>query len=258
MDECGSTSLNAKQSDFGVFALSAVIIPASRYETVDRRWKAWKTEVWGDPKRRIHEPELRKSRGAFWFEGRTARQNEVRESLSDVLRELDFMLITVVVHRDEYFALHGRDPIDASLPLSVYHMVLDFMSERLVRALHDCFDNARGHLVAEARGPLEDAQLQQEFARLHIDGTSYVSGSWFRQQLQPGIQFGTKPECITGLELADLAARPCAEKVLAPDRTPPRWPEFREKLCSLQRTKHSPLGLKIVPWDDKYVDIWKS
>jgi hypothetical protein len=130
--------------------------------------------------------------------------------------------------------------------------------ERIVMILEGQFNGSRAFVYAEARGPLEDALLQHEYVRLQLDGTSYVSPSWFRHQLTPAILFRTKKDNVTGLQIADLLARPCGEKVLNLPTTPNRWLDFRTKLCPGQETAHSILGLKIVPWHDRYEDIGKS
>ena len=137
-------------------------------------------------------------------------------------------------------------------------MSLDFLAERLAIILDQQFDGARAQIVAEARGPAEDALIQHEFARLHLDGTSYVGPSYFRQQFCPGIQFEKKTANIMGLQLADLLARACGDKVVNPATEPARWPEFRDKLCGGIETKHSILGLKIMPWRAEYSALWKS
>lgn len=62
-----------------------------------------------------------------------------------------------------------------------------------------------------------------------------------------------KVDNSTGLQLADLLARPVGEKVADPSSQPDRWTTFRDKLCPGTETKNSPLGLKIVPWNEKYV-----
>ena len=124
--------------------------------------------------------------------------------------------------------------------------------------LESQFNCASAHIIAEARGSREDALLQYEYVRLLLDGTSYISPSWFRQQLTPAIEFRTKEDNCSGLQIADLLARPCGEKIINNLSTPDRWPEFREKLCLGQETAHSILGLKIVPWHERYIDIWKS
>jgi hypothetical protein len=138
-------------------------------------------------------------------------------------------------------------------------MSLDFLFERIVMVLDTRFKGGKAKVIAESRGPKEDALLQYEFARLHLEGTSYISAAWFRQQLHPGIHFEAKGGTYaTGLQLADLAARPVAEKVANVAGQPDRWPEIRHKLCPGIETKNSILGLKILPWDPIFTDLWKS
>jgi hypothetical protein len=137
-------------------------------------------------------------------------------------------------------------------------MTLDFLAERVVMALDKQFGGARARMLAESRGPYEDALLQYEFARLHLDGTAYIAKGWFRQQLHPGVEFHPKTDNSTGLQLADLVARPIAEKVVNPTSTPDRWPEVKAKLCQGKETKNSILGLKVTPWRERYKDLWKS
>ena len=74
----------------------------------------------------------------------------------------------------------------------------------------------------------------------------------------PGILFHRKEDYLPGLEVADLLARPCGEKVLDPESEPDRWAELSPKLCSRRETAHSPLGLKIVPWDNDFENLIKS
>jgi Protein of unknown function (DUF3800) len=253
LDECGSHELSAPDP-YPVFALSAVIVPEADYSNLDARWKGWKAEVLGQHDAIVHEPTVRNRLGPFG--GSDGPQ--VIEKLTRELGELDFTGIICAVHRANYIADFGLGPLDESLPAHVYLMTLDFLLERVVMALDTVFGGARAEVVAESRGPREDALLQYEFARLHLDGTSYIAPGWFRQQLAPGVVFRSKGANITGLQLADLIARPVADKVADPNSTPPRWPEVRRKLCVGQETKHSILGLKVLPWREEYEDLWKS
>ena len=237
--------------------MAAAIISQDHLDTVDSQWKAWKIDALGADKI-LHEPMVRRGDGAFWFNGDRRRREKARESLAASLRPLDFTGIACVVDRQRYESTYGEAAMNASLPRHLYLMALDFLMERVVMALDSQFGSAIGQVLAESRGPKEDAVFQAEFVRLFLDGTSYVSASWFRHQLIPGIEFHSKEDNLTGLQLADLLARPCAEKVLNPDSTPDRWPEFRDKLCQEQETLHSILGLKIVPWEDSFDGVWKS
>jgi len=253
LDECGSHDL-ASSDPYPVFALSAVIVLDDGYTNLDVRWQGWKAQVLGQHDAIVHEPMIRNKLGPFGGPGGPA----VVESLRRELGDLDFTAIVCAVHRINYVAAHGVSRLDESLPAHTYLMTLDFLAERIVLALDSVFGGARAQLVAESRGPKEDALLQYEFARLHLDGTSYIAPGWFRQQLEPGVVFQTKKANSTGLQLADLIARPVADKVGDPTSDPPRWQEARAKLCAGQETKHSILGLKILPWRDEYEDLWKS
>ncbi len=252
IDECGSHSLSPDA--FPAFALAAVIVRESDWPAFDEKWRAWKTRAFGTDSVIVHEPDVR--RGDWPFGG--DQRNEVLAGLSAVISELEFSAVVNVVRRDAYMSSYGAAALDESLPAHLYLMSLDFVLERLALTLDTEFNGGKAHLIAESRGPKEDALLQHEFARLLLQGTSYISPSWFRQQLNPGITFESKgARFSSGLQVADLLARPCAEKVVKPDSEPERWPEFRSKLCQGRETKNSILGLKIVPWDDAFADIWR-
>jgi hypothetical protein len=257
VDECGSHTLKAKEP-FKAFSLAAVIIRDSVAREVDRKWKRWKRDYLGSADKLVHEPDIRRGRSSFWCDGDSAQRARAVATLESIIDRLDFAGVVCVLDRPAYVAEWGLRPPDASLPNQPYVMMLHFLVERLAMVLHEQFAGARGRMVLESRGPLEDASMQYEFARLFLDGTSYVSATWFRQQFLPGISFMDKEENTTGLQLADLLARPCAEKVLEPSSTPARWLAFKKKLCPGIQTAHSILGLKVVPWDEQYDDIWKS
>jgi len=257
IDECGTHSLTAND-DFGAFVLAAIIVPEEKYTDLDNTWKQWKSDNLGSADRIVHEPDVRKGRGPFFFNGNIKKRATVIQSLRTLLSTLDFAVIACVINRPAYIAQIGIGQLDNSLPVHPYLMTLDFLMERLVLVLESQFGCARSRVIAEARGPLEDAILQYEYVRLQIDGTSYISPAWFRQQLSGAIDFKTKADNSTGLQISDLLARPCGEKILNPKATPFRWPECRGKLCSGKETAHSILGLKILPWDERYTDIWKS
>jgi hypothetical protein len=131
-------------------------------------------------------------------------------------------------------------------------MMLAFLAERVALALQEHFGGAKGKLSLESRDPFGDALLQYEFARLFLDGTSFISAAYFRNQFLPGLRFVPKGANLSGMQMADLLARPCADKVLALDTDPPRWRVFQQKLCRGRMTKHSILGLKVIPWDEAY------
>ena len=257
VDECGSHNMTSSDA-YQAFVLAAVIIPDDRHRELDRKWKNWKKDYLGGSHKKAHEPDIRHRRKSFWCGGSEVAQDRAIAGLSRWLGRTDFAALACVINRPEYRAEVGAKALDESLPENVYMMSIHFLAERVALVLYNQFQGATGRLVVESRGPMEDAKFQYEFTRLFFDGTSYVSATMFRHQLEPGIDFLTKEDNSTGLQLADLIARPCGEKVIDPQSTPDRWPDIREKLCPGEETAHSILGLKIVPWDDSYGNIWKS
>jgi hypothetical protein len=193
LDECGQHLLGDETDPFPVFVVAAAIVRDVDLDVVDSKWKRWKRErLDGDVN--VHEPDLRRRRHTFY------ERDEAIENLSLVLADLEFSVIAVVVHRANFLADYGTGPIDASLPAHIYMMAVDFLMERVVLALEGLFDGGKARLVAESRGAKEDAILQHEFSRLHLEGTSYISPAWFNQQLHAGITFHTKRDNNTGLQ----------------------------------------------------------
>ncbi len=257
IDECGSHSLKAKEN-LSTFALAAVIIDDSAATEVDRQWKSWKRRYLGAASKQVHEPDVRKQEKSFYCGGDVAHQRRAVAALPNIIRGLNFTAIVCIVHRPEYLKAIGNVALDDSLPTHPYLMTLHFTAERVALALEHELGGAKARFVVESRGELEDAALQYEFARLFLDGTTYVSASWFRQKFLPGMEFKTKDDNSTGLQLADLCARPCADKIMHPTTTPDRWDAVRSKLCEGRHTEHSILGLKVIPWHEKYADVWTS
>jgi hypothetical protein len=102
-------------------------------------------------------------------------------------------------------------------------------------------------VFAESRGDREDAEVHAEFIRLLLEGTQWQTDGWFRYQLRPYLEFLPKARNITGLQIADLGARPIAEKILQPTSTPERWSLFRSRFYDGVEGRPSSFGLKVYP-----------
>ncbi|MGC4192850.1 MAG: DUF3800 domain-containing protein [Thermomicrobiales bacterium] len=246
LDECGSHVPQAALSRFPAFCVSGVILSKDAYETTDVLWKAWKAEYLGNPSIIVHEPEVRGCSGHF--RRSTAPEREALwEALADILGRLDFACISAVVDLREFYQIHPNGEVDPFLPKSVYLMCIDFILERFVHFLQHRGGDARGSVVAESRGAAEDATVHAEYIRLHIEGTQYVPPGSFRHALRPHMEFYVKNRNHSGLQIADLAARPFAEKILWPTSTPARWDIFSSRLYDGMKGKPGGYGLKIFP-----------
>ena len=118
---------------------------------------------------------------------------------------------------------------------------------RCPHAVHPCPSVDSGLVIAERIGPKEATQLMNEYSRLQLEGTQYISDSWFRYQLAESIIFGEKQDLMPGLEMTDVIARPIAEKVIDPSHTPVRWEPIRKKFYDGGQGRPESYGLKVFP-----------
>jgi len=246
LDECGSHFLGKPGEEFPVFVLCGVVVNADAYPAFDRHWKTWKATHLGSPDARVHEPNVR-TRSYLFHRQEPVEQAALIESLDEELSELQFDVIAAAIDKRAFFEKHGTDSPDDFLPRSSYFMCVDFVIERFVHYLYYRGGDARGLVFAESRGDREDAEVHAEYIRLLLEGTQWQADGWFRYQLRPYIEFLPKARNNSGLQVADLGARPIAEKVLRPDSTPERWSLFRSRLYDGIEGRPASYGLKVYP-----------
>ncbi|MGH2559905.1 MAG: DUF3800 domain-containing protein, partial [Thermomicrobiales bacterium] len=246
LDECGVHNLDLAKDPFPVFCLCGVIVAADRYDAFDALWKGWKTQWLGDPKICIHETEVRHRSNWFHEDDPNVEQERI-DALSAQLAELEFTCIDAVIDKRRFATLYPTGKVDDFLPTSAYLMCVDFVFERFVHFLHHVGNDARGVVQAESRGPREDAEVHSEFLRFHLEGTQWHADQQFRHQLRPYIEFLRKSHNVSGVQIADLAARPIAEKVLRPETTPVRWEFIEPKMYDGLQGRKSSYELKIFP-----------
>jgi hypothetical protein len=112
-----------------------------------------------------------------------------------IVADIDYTICTVVIdkkaHKQRYTA-----------PMNPYHYCLYILVEKYVQLLER--HGHRGDVLAEARGELEDTQLQASFNNVCISGTTFVSKDRFNTALTSK-DLKLKPKvAIAGLELTEL------------------------------------------------------
>lgn len=252
LDECGNHSLRDSGGAFPVFCLCGVIVDAERYQTFDRRWKVWKARWLGSPLVQVHEPDVRRRSNKF-HDDDPAREQALIDALNAQLTDLDFTCIAAVIDKRRFAELYPAGAVDDFLPSSAYLMCVDFLLERFVHYLHHAVGDARGVVIAESRGLREDAEVLSEFLRLQLEGTQWQPDRQFRYQLRPYIEFDRKYRNTSGLQIADLTARPIAEKVLEPSSSPERWDVALAKLYDGGKGRKNSYGLKVFPTPEAWL-----
>lgn len=212
VDESGDHSLTSIDNDFPVFSLSFCVVKKDDYlSQVVPAMQALKFKYWGHDSVVLHEHEIRKSKGDFTFllTDRALRE-QFYEDLNQVMVDAPITIIASVIDKMKLTAKYPN-------PWNPYEIALHFCLERLLMFLRD--QNQKGkrvHVVFECRGKSEDAELELAFRRI-VAGQNkwgWVNRDFSSMEFEP--KFAKKSVNSTGLQLADLTARPIAIKTLRP------------------------------------------
>lgn len=123
--------------------------------------------------------------------------------MTGIIEENNFILIACVIDKER---LKERDE-------NPYHLALGFCLE----TLHEFMQEKRQadlptHVVVECRGKKEDAELELEFRRV------CAGGNKFSRPLPFEVVFADKKTNSSGLQLADLVARPIGLSIVRPEQ----------------------------------------
>lgn len=216
-DESGSPVLGADANDFPIFVLVFLIVRKSHYcDFLVPAIQRLKFDFVGHDQLILHERDIRRQAGSFSFlqVSRDIRDRFLSQ-ISDIIATSDVRIVYAVIDKAALSARY-RDPFDP------YDLALTFCMERTARFLRDGGKgerNTRVNVVFEARGRKEDQHLELEFRRI-TDGEVRVGRAHGSVSLFDWTPlFIDKRANSTGLQVADLAARPLGLHYLRPTQT---------------------------------------
>jgi hypothetical protein len=237
VDESGDHSLESIDPQYPVFVLAFCVFHKNYYaSTVVPALERFKFKHFGHDVVVLHETDIRKERGNFRFSDRT-HKHAFLDELTGLIEQNNFILIASVIDKAR-LRERSQNP---------YHLALGFCLETLHELMQEKRQDAlTTHVVVECRGKKEDAELELEFRRM-CDGENR-----FSKPLPFEVIFADKKTNSTGLQLADLVARPIGLSVVRPDQPNRAFDVLTRKLfCSGGRrqvgTGFNGWGLKIHP-----------
>ena len=241
VDESGDHSLASIDPDYPVFVLALCIFHRRHYsEKIIPAVEKLKFNYFGHDSVVLHENEIRKQKGDFAFLSHRPTRTAFMERVSSIMDASNFILIACVVDK----ARVGRSEGAASNP---YHIALGICLEALRSFLVEKKqDELQTHVVVECRGKKEDSELELEFRRI-CDGNN--SGN---RHLPFDIVFADKKTNLTGLQLADLVARPVGLSYIRPAQVNQAFELLKRKFfCDGGRERvgsgYENVGLMIYP-----------
>ncbi len=237
VDESGDHGLETIDSNYPVFVLSFCVFHKRHYsQTVVPSIESFKFKHFGHDVVVLHETDIRKEKGSFRFNSREHKEHFVDE-LTGLIHTNNFVLISCVIDKRR-FRERSSNP---------YHIALGFCLETLYEFVQEKGQHhLPTHVVVECRGKKEDCELELEFRRV-CGGINRLN-----RPLPFQIVFADKKTNSSGLQLADLVARPIGLAVLRPEQTNRAFDVLKYKFfCSGGRKRagngFEGWGLKVHP-----------
>ncbi|MGY2375764.1 DUF3800 domain-containing protein [Pseudomonas sp. SDO524_S393] len=242
VDESGDHGMQTLDAHYPMFVLAFCVFHKRHYcEKVIPALQKFKFNHMGHDLVGLHELEIRKEKGAFSnvFVSRQ-HKHAFLEELTSIIESSNFVLISCVI--DKAALREQQGPVH-----NPYHLALGFCLETLHEFLQEKNQqNALTHVIFERRGRKEDNELELEFRRM------CAGANRLGHCLPLDIVFATKQVNSTGLQLADLVARPIGISVLRRGQENRAFDVLKRKFyCSGGRSRvgegFENWGLKVFP-----------
>lgn len=197
VDESGDHGMQSLDAAYPVFVLAFCVFYKRHYtKKVVADVEDLKFKYFGHDLVVLHEHEIRKAKNDFRRFRNAELKRQFMSDLSDIIESSNFVLISCIIDKAALKTKQANPP-------NPYHIALGFCLETLYEFLVEKGqENLTTHVIVERRGNKEDNELELEFRRM-CDGANKLE-----KHLPFDIIFGDKKVNSTGLQLADLVARP--------------------------------------------------
>lgn len=206
VDESGDHGMVTIDSNYPIFVLSFCVFHKQHYsESVVSALEKFKFKHFGHDQVILHEHEIRKEKGQFNIFRSKEHRYAFLQELTDIIDHSNFVIISSIIDKRK---LKKQDPSD-----NPYHIALGFCLDVLYDFLQEKQQHQKlTHVVVERRGNKEDRELELEFRRI-------CAGNNPRNSTLPfEVLFSDKKTMSTGLQLADLVARPIGLSYFRPEQ----------------------------------------
>jgi len=235
-DESGDHHLEKINPEYPVFCLALCIVKKADYiNKIVPAIQQLKFDYWGHDKIVLHEREIRKEENDFAFlrTDRPLREGFFKR-VNQIVKDASFLVVSSVIKKEQ-LREHYSDPFNP------YHIALKLCMEQVVSILlKEGQMNKKIFCIFERRGKKEDEQLELEFYRIINNQNTWGYKEIDFNNMNFELRFAGKEHNSTGLQLADLVARPIALKVLKPEQENRAYEILKEKYYNGYENKSFP------------------
>lgn len=232
VDESGDHSLEAVYEEHPVFVLAFCIFKKSDYSRlVAPVVCSLKFDFWGHDSVILHSHKIRKQVDDFSILANLPTMERFMGRVNDLIMTAPFTIVSSIIDKR---LLKTR----YTTPRNPYHLGLLFCLERTSSFLEEKGDGANlTHVIVEARGKKEDAELELEFRRI-MDRPPQNLANF-------NILFADKRANSAGLQIADLVAHPIGRSYINSKQKNRSFEILEQKFYRFPN--HHGKGLKIFP-----------
>jgi hypothetical protein len=229
VDESGDHGLLTIDPEYPIFVLSLCIFKKDDYSKTVEQFQKFKFKHFGHDIVILHENEIRRDRGIFSKFKTKDLKNEFIIELTNIIKQQNFTIIATVIDKKALTKKYAN----AHNP---YNIAMKFCLERLDKFLMNKVKNdEQTHIIFEQRGRQEDNELELEFRRVCNN-----------KSFNFNIVMANKQCNSTGLQLADLTARPIGINYIRPQQANKAFEVIEQKFRKING-KYERFGLKIFP-----------
>lgn len=213
IDESGDHGLLGIDEKYPIFALVFVLIKKSDYiEKIVPLFQQFKFKYFGHDQVILHEHDIRKEAGIF---GILRRSYDLRQKFLDdltkIIETVSFRFFSSIVDKNNLLKKYTS-------PYNPYEIAMLFCMEKTLEfLLENQQKDKKICLVIESRGKKENLDLELEFRRI-CDNQAKMGSIKNFKQINFELVFTDKKSNSTGLQIADLIARPLGLSVLRPNQ----------------------------------------
>lgn len=236
VDESGDHGLQSTDPNYPLFVLAFCIFEKSALaNTVVPAMLRFKFAHFGHDQVVLHEHEIRKAKNAFRFLTDASLREVFMKDMSVLIEIAPFTIVAIVIQKERLVKKYHR-------PENPYAIGLEYGLERVCAFLRENGQDGKlTHFVFERRGLKEDKELELEFRR--VTGGANATCSTIPVE----IIMADKKTITTGLQLADLVARPIGLHVLRPEQVNRAYELIQPKLRRGPRGQLDGFGRKVFP-----------
>lgn len=227
VDESGDHGLQNIDSQYPIFVLAFCVFHKKHYcDIVVPSVEEFKFYHFGHDQVILHEHDIRKEKGDFTLFTNKREKSDFLDELTNIIHKSNFILISTAIDKINLKRVENHHA-------NAYHIALKVCAEQLYSLLIEKGEESTiTHIVVESRGKKEDSDLELEFRRVCAGQNKFGSPLPFE------IIFTYKKAMSTGLQLADLVARPIGLSIIKPKQDNRTFNVLKEKFYCEGGRKH--------------------